>query len=66
MSNENSVTIVNRWGDVINEYANYDNTTVAWDGTNRNGEPVPAGTYFYVIEIPSIEFKSTGWIQVVR
>ncbi|WP_258541683.1 T9SS type B sorting domain-containing protein [Parvicella tangerina] len=66
LSNENSVTIVNRWGDVINEYANYDNTTVAWDGTNRNGEPVPAGTYFYVIEIPSIEFKSTGWIQVVR
>lgn len=66
LSNENRVMIVNRWGDVIREFTNYDNMEVAWDGTNNNGDQMPAGTYFYIVEIPTLEFKSTGWIQVVR
>jgi len=66
MSNANRVTIVNRWGDVIKEFDNYDNQTVAWDGTNLNGDNVTAGTYFFIIEIPDLEYKATGWIQVVR
>lgn len=66
LTNDNTVVIINRWGDVIREYSNYDNTNVAWDGTNTAGEQVPAGTYFYVVEIPSIEYKTTGWVQVVR
>lgn len=66
LTNDNTVVIINRWGDVIREYGNYDNVNVAWDGTNAAGEQVPAGTYFYVVEIPSIEYKTTGWVQVVR
>ncbi|MCB9195302.1 MAG: gliding motility-associated C-terminal domain-containing protein [Flavobacteriales bacterium] len=66
LSNSNKVTIINRWGDIINEYDNYDNFSIAWDGTNKSGDPVPSGTYFYVVEIQDLGFKSTGWIQVVR
>lgn len=66
LSNDNTVVIINRWGDIIREYSNYDNMNVAWDGSNTAGDQVPAGTYFYVVEIPSIEYKTTGWIQVVR
>lgn len=66
IDNDNTVMILNRWGDVINEYTNYNNFDVAWDGTNTSGEPVPSGTYFYIVEIPDVGLKSTGWIQVVR
>lgn len=66
LSNENTVVIINRWGDIIREYSNYDNTSVAWDGTNNNGQQVPEGTYFYIVRIPALDFQAEGWIQVVR
>ncbi len=62
----NSVTFVNRWGDEIQKYQNYNNNDIVWDGRNKNGEFVTNGTYFYIVEIPSLQFKQTGWIQVVR
>jgi gliding motility-associated-like protein len=63
---ENTVTIVNRWGDEIQKYQNYNNNDIVWDGRNKNGQLVTNGTYFYIVEIPSLQFKQTGWIQVVR
>lgn len=38
----------------------------AWDG-RRNGNPVPAGTYYYVVDlkIPKAE-KLTGYITIIR
>jgi gliding motility-associated-like protein len=38
----------------------------AWDGT-RNGKPVPAGTYYYVVDlkVPKAE-KLTGYITIIR
>jgi gliding motility-associated-like protein len=38
----------------------------AWDGT-RNGNPVPAGTYYYTVDlkIPKAE-KLTGYITIIR
>jgi gliding motility-associated-like protein len=59
----NTVLIFNRWGDKIRSFNGYDNSAVVWDGTNRHGEPVPDGTYFYVI---SLEYVGTyqGWIFV--
>jgi hypothetical protein len=36
---------------------------VVWDGTNRNGEVVPDGTYYYVLTIRDLDPK-TGWIFV--
>lgn len=44
----NEITIVNRWGDVVFKMKNYDNT---WEGTNQNGQPLPEGTYYYVLRL---------------
>ena len=63
---ENKVIIFNRWGDIIRSFDNYNNLDVAWDGTNKHGEPVTAGTYFYVIEFFNSGQSSSGWVQVVR
>ena len=63
----NTITIYNRWEDVVQEFVDYNNTTVVWDGKNKNGEPVPDGTYFYVIEVGSlIQHTLTGWVQITN
>lgn len=41
------VRVFNRWGNLVFESEGY---TENWDGTH-NGEPLPMGTYYYVIEL---------------
>lgn len=62
---ENSVVIYNRWGDPIISFENYNNADVIWDGYNKNNKEVPAGTYFYVVEVGGTR-NQAGWIQVMR
>lgn len=40
-------TIFNRWG---NEVFNTNNLDIGWNGKAINGEPVPEGTYFWLID----------------
>jgi len=63
---DNKVTIFSRWGDVIEEYSGYDNSTIVWDGKNSNGDDLPNGTYFYVIEIFGSGQSRNGWIQITK
>jgi gliding motility-associated-like protein len=44
---ENHLTIYNRWGVPVFEAINYDNS---WSGTNMDGERLPEGPYYYVLE----------------
>lgn len=62
---ENTVTIFNRWGDVIIEITNYNNIDAVWDGTNKNGRKVATGTYFYIVDVNGSQTQS-NWVQVVR
>lgn len=62
---ENHVYVYNRWGDVIIDFVNYDNSTVVWNGDNKSNKPLPAGTYFYVVEVGGSQ-NSAGWIQLVK
>ena len=58
--------IFNRWGNLVWKSTGYPKQ---WDGTNfRNGEELPDGTYFYIINLHSTIYTDsyTGWIQVVR
>lgn len=40
-----SLLIFNRWGNLIYENSNYKND---WNGTDRNGNPLEEGVYFYM------------------
>jgi gliding motility-associated-like protein len=60
------IEIFNRWGTLIWRSNGY---SVEWDGTSyKNGEPLPDGTYFYIIDLKSKVFSDpyTGYIQIVK
>ncbi len=58
---ENLLIIFNRWGDEVNRFENYNNTSVRWEGDNKRGEPLPDGTYFYILEIQGYD-PVQGWV----
>ncbi len=60
---ENKVMFFNRWGDKVKELINYNNTSVAWGGTNNKGDRLPDGTYYYVVDLQNID-EFTGWVHV--
>lgn len=60
----NMVRLFNRWGDEIIAIKQYNNTDKAWDGRNKSGDLMPAGTYFYTIELPARDLTFSGWIQI--
>lgn len=45
----NSIEIYNRWGQLVFETTGYDNGVNVWTGTNKNGQPLAEGVYFYVL-----------------
>ena len=60
-----SLSIYNRWGQLIYQNANYPNN---WDGT-YGSQPVPNGVYFYHLEaaLPNGGRKTyNGYVSVVR
>ncbi|NOT76948.1 MAG: T9SS type B sorting domain-containing protein [Cyclobacteriaceae bacterium] len=62
---QNKVFIFNRWGDEIWEGTNYDNSSVSFTGTSKNGTELPTGTYFYKIQFAKRE-TLTGFISLKR
>ena len=61
----NKIQIFNRWGSKVFEAKQYKNT---WDGIATEGggnKLLPAGSYFYIIELNESEAKPvTGWIYI--
>lgn len=58
--------IYNRWGNIVWKATT---NSFEWNGTNyRNGEQLPDGTYFYIIDLksPAYDEPYTGYIQIVR
>jgi gliding motility-associated-like protein len=58
------VEIYNRWGNLLYRSEGY---TIPWDG-NYEGDPVPVGTYYYVIDLKSDEYPEplTGPLTILR
>ena len=44
----NELIIFNRWGNVVHKSRPYNND---WQGTGRNGKPLPHGTYYYILRL---------------
>lgn len=58
--------VYNRWGTLVWKSTG---NLKQWDGTNyRNGEVLPDGTYFYVIDLHSVIFKDpySGYVQILK
>ena len=65
----NSVTIYNRYGNIVyatDGYKNDWNGIANVSGTIGKGEPLPAGTYFYLIKVEEEQYESSGWLYIVR
>jgi gliding motility-associated-like protein len=60
---DNTVLIFNRWGDKVRSYDHYNNTTQVWNGTNFQNQPLPDGTYYYIITIKDGGSR-TGWVLI--
>ena len=45
---KSEIIIYNRWGDIVFEASPYNND---WDGTNRNGNDLPPGVYYFVLRV---------------
>ena len=59
--------IYNRWGTLVFDQRNYSNQ---WKGQSNNGNDLPTGTYFYVIDLKSVDAvyggRTTGWIYLTQ
>jgi gliding motility-associated-like protein len=58
------VTIFNRWGMQVWSADNYDNATVLWTGLSQDGNDLPDGTYFYVVETSLRAYS--GFVELQR
>lgn len=57
------VEVRNRWGNVIFESGR--GGFSEWDGT-RNGEPLPMGTYFYVVKLNNGSDPIVGPVSIIK
>lgn len=60
----NRVTIFNRWGDEVFSVSDYDNKTKVFIGLTNDGSKLPAGTYFYKIELPLAGKSLSGFFDL--
>ncbi|MDX9932517.1 MAG: gliding motility-associated C-terminal domain-containing protein, partial [Bacteroidales bacterium] len=56
------VQIFNRWGNLLYEQSPY---TTPWDG-KFNGNPLPAETYYYIIDLNNGQEAFTGTVTIIR
>ena len=66
ISPKNKVTIYNRWGDIVFDVNNYNNSESSkrFEGVSNSGKDLPTGTYFYRIE--TSKQTLTGYLSLKR
>ena len=57
-----TVKVFNRYGQIVYNSLGY---ATPWDGT-YNGNPLPFGTYYYVIEPGNGAQRLSGWVEIIR
>lgn len=64
-ANKNTVTILDRWGEVVFEVEDYDNQTQVFSGNSSSGSQLPSGIYLYKVVLSNGK-KYTGFITLKR
>lgn len=59
---QNKISVFNEWGDQVHFASPYDNN---WDGT-YGGNPLPVGTYFFVVELEPGRTPVNGFLILQR
>lgn len=63
---DTKVKVFNRWGNTL--FADEMGYNTPWDGTTSNGEQLPFGTYYYVIDFlgspDDTNYSTSGWLLV--
>ncbi|MCV9931712.1 gliding motility-associated C-terminal domain-containing protein [Flavobacterium sp. LS1R47] len=65
----NSLNVYNRYGALVYKQNHYNND---WDGIANvsgainKGDKLPAGTYYYVLDIGADGIVKTGWLSIIR
>ncbi|MBK7239766.1 MAG: gliding motility-associated C-terminal domain-containing protein [Flavobacteriales bacterium] len=59
----NTLTVVNRWGNVVYDTFNYTNN---WAGDNMQGQALPDGTYFVRFAVNGGERTWKGYVEITR
>jgi len=62
----NTVVIVDRWGNEVFSISNYNNTDRLFKGNDNSGRELPSGTYYYRIDFASGRPTLTGFISLKR
>lgn len=65
----NVVRIYNRWGNIVFEKANYDNSFFGRSNGRANyaeEELLPVGTYYYIIDLGNGQEPRAGWLYINR
>jgi gliding motility-associated-like protein len=63
---KNTVTIFNRWGDVVFETSDYNNTDRVFKGLNKSGNELPSGAYYYRIKFQTGRKTVNGYLSLKR
>jgi gliding motility-associated-like protein len=74
-SSDFTLEIYDRWGNLVYDYDNAGHATPDWwDGRSngrwnfQDGEPLPTGTYFYIIKLDNSNTTEpfSGWVYLSR
>ena len=57
-----TVEVYNRYGTMMYHSVGY---VVPWDG-KFNGEPLPVGTYYYIIDPKNDKPKLSGYVAIIK
>ena len=60
---KNLFSVVNRWGNRVYEQPNYKNQ---WEGDNSQGEQLPNGTYFVILNLNNGQRTLQGYVDLRR
>jgi gliding motility-associated-like protein len=63
------VNVYDRSGQKVFNANSYDTSDKWWDGTNKNGQPLPASAYYYVIDLKDPDAEQQvykGMVTIIR